>query len=235
MRHEGRVEADRDTPIEYHQFSQSATTRVTTAVLGVLTWPLVLPLALISRISDFIFLFCSQLLAMLPYVIGTIVRYEFYRFTLRKCGRNVMIGFGTVFIYRDIEIGDNVLIGMYNTIHHCDFGSYVLTAEGCRFLSGSRYHNYDRTDVPMALQGGRIRRIVVGDDVWVGVNAVVMASVGTGSVIAAGSVVVEPVADMAGGRRSARQDPAQARRERRCRAVGAVVRGGSPHVGLYDP
>lgn len=197
MRHEGRVEADRDTPIEYHQFSQSAATRVTTAVLGVLTWPLVLPLALISRISDFIFLFCSQLLAMLPYVIGTIVRYEFYRFTLRKCGKNVMIGFGTVFIYRDIEIGDNVLIGMYNTIHHCDFGSYVLTAEGCRFLSGSRYHNYDRTDVPMALQGGRIRRIVVGDDVWVGVNAVVMASVGTGSVVAAGSVVVEPVADMA--------------------------------------
>ena len=71
-----------------------------------------------------------------------------------------MIGFGTVFIYRDIEIGDNVLIGMYNTIHHCDFGSYVLTAEGCRFLSGSRYHHFDRTDVPMALQGGSLNRIL---------------------------------------------------------------------------
>lgn len=195
MRHEGRVEADRDTPIEYHQFSQSAATKTITAILGILTWPLVVPLALLSRVSDFVFLFCSQLLAMFPYIIGTIVRYEFYRFALRSCGRNVMIGFGTVFIYRDIEIGDNVLIGMYNTIHHCDFGSYVLTAEGCRFLSGSHYHNYDRTDVPMALQGGRVRRIVVGNDVWVGVNAVVMASVETGSVVAAGSVVVEPVSE----------------------------------------
>ena len=132
---------------------------------------------------------------MIPYLIGTIVRYEFYRFALKKCGKNVMIGFGTVFIYRDIEIGDNVLIGMYNTIHHCDFGSYVLTAEGCRFLSGARYHNYDRTDVPIALQGGNLKRIVISDDVWVGVNAVVMAGVGTGSIVGAGSVVVDDVDD----------------------------------------
>ncbi len=126
-------------------------------------------------------------------MIGTILRYEFYRFSLRRCGRNVMIGFGTVFIYRDIEIGDNVLIGMYNIVHHCDFGSYVLTAEGCRFLSGSQYHNFERLDVPMALQGGRIKRITVGDDCWIGANAVVMESLGTGSVVGAGSVVTAPV------------------------------------------
>lgn len=104
-----------------------------------------------------------------------------------------MIGFGTVFIYRDIEIGDNVLIGMYNTVHHCDFGSYVLTAEGCRFLSGSRYHNYERTDIPMALQGGNLKRIRIADDVWVGTNAVVMADVGEGAIVGAGSVVADDV------------------------------------------
>ena len=135
-----------------------------------------------------------QLFAMLPYVVGTIVRYEFYRFSLRRCGKNVMIGFGTVFVYRDIEIGDNVLIGMYNTIHHCDFGSYVLTADGCRFLSGSKYHNYDRTDIPMARQGGQLRRTTVEDDVWVGTNAVVMADLRRGSIVGAGSVVVDTVA-----------------------------------------
>ena len=195
MRHEGRIEADQYSRIEYEQFSQSTATRTATAVLGVLTWPVTLPLALLSRMSDFVFLFCSQFFALIPYVVGTIVRYEFYRFALRKCGKNVMIGFGTVFIYRDIEIGDNVLIGMYNTVHHCDFGSYVLTAEGCRFLSGSRYHHFDRTDVPMALQGGSLKRIVIADDVWVGTNAVVMASVGEGSVLAAGAVVTDAVDD----------------------------------------
>lgn len=195
MRHDGRIEAGKYTPIDYHQFSQSKMTRLVTAVLGILTWPITIPLALLSRVSDFVFLFCSQFFALVPYVVGTIMRYEFYRFALRKCGKNVMIGFGTVFIYRDIEIGDNVLIGMYNTVHHCDFGSYVLTAEGCRFLSGSKYHHYARRDVPMALQGGSLTRIVVSDDVWIGTNAVVMSKVGTGSIIGAGSVVVDDVPD----------------------------------------
>lgn len=194
MKHQGRIEADRYTGIEYEQFAQSAATRAITTVLGVLTWPLTIPLALLSRLSDFVFLFCSQLLSLFPYVIGTVARYEFYRFALKSCGKNVMIGFGTVFIYRDIEIGDNVLIGMYNTIHHCDFGSYVLTAEGCRFLSGSRYHHFDDTSRPMALQGGSLKRIRVSDDVWVGTNAVVMANLAGGSIVGAGSVVTEDVA-----------------------------------------
>lgn len=193
MRYEGRIEAGKHSAVEYSQFSQSTMMRFAIAACGVLTWPLVIPLALLSRVSDLIFLFCSQFFAFLPYLVGTIVRYEFYRFSLRSCGKNVMIGFGTVFIYRDIEIGDNVLIGMYNTIHHCDFGSYVLTAEGCRFLSGSQYHHFDRTDIPMALQGGSLTRITVADDVWVGSNAVVMANLEEGSVVAAGAVVVDDV------------------------------------------
>ncbi len=193
MRHTDRISSENYTDVEYHQFSQSSGLRLAMALAGALSWPVVIPLALLSRLSDFVFVTCSQLLAFAPYAIGSILRYEFYRFSLRRCGRNVMIGFGTVFIYRDIEIGDNVLIGMYNVVHHCDFGSYVLTAEGCRFLSGSKYHNFERVDVPMALQGGQIKRIVIGDDCWIGANAVIMEGLGQGSVIGAGSVVTAPV------------------------------------------
>lgn len=193
MKHARRVEHGAYTEIEYHQFSQGSALRAATGVAGILTWPVILPLALLARASDFMFLTVSQSLALVPYLIGTIVRYEFYRFSLRKCGRNVMIGFGTVFLYRDIEIGDNVLIGMYNTVHYVDFGSYVLTAEGCKFLSGSRYHNFDRLDVPMALQGGRLKRIRIGDDTWIGANAVVMEDVESQAVVAAGAVVTKPV------------------------------------------
>jgi virginiamycin A acetyltransferase len=193
MRHDGRITRERDTAIQYHQFTQSGALRFAMAAAGVVSWPLVLPLALLSRLSDFIFVTCSQLLSLFPYLVGTIVRYEFYRFTLRRCGHNVMVGFGTTLLYRDIEIGDNVLIGMYNTVHHCDFGSWVLTAEGCRFLSGARYHHFDRMDVPMALQGGSLRRIHVADDCWIGANAVVMADVASGSVVAAGAVVTQQV------------------------------------------
>lgn len=201
MRHDQRIERGQYTPIQYHQFTQSWLTRTAIAALGILTWPVVLPLALLSRLSRLVFVTVSQVFAVVPYLLGTIVRYEFYRFTLRRCGKNVMIGFGTVFIYRDIEIGDNVLIGMYNIIHHCDFGNYVLTAEHCNFLSGARYHHFDAIDKPMALQGGSLKRIVVEDDVWVGASAVVMADLGHGTVVGAGSVVtmdIEPMSIVGG-------------------------------------
>jgi acetyltransferase-like isoleucine patch superfamily enzyme len=137
----------------------------------------------------------SEFLSLIPYLFGVIARAEFYRFALRHCGNNVVIEFGTIFIYRDISIGDNVLIGRYNIVHHCDFGNYVLTAERCTFLSGSKYHNLSRTDIPMALQGGQKKRIVVSDDCWVGAHAVVMEDVGHGAVVGAGAVVTKPVAD----------------------------------------
>jgi len=129
----------------------------------------------------------------MPYLFGTIMRFEFYKFTLTRFGKNVVIGFGTIFFYRDIVIGDHVLIGNYNTIHYCDIGSYVLIGDGCQLLSGSKYHNFNRTDIPMALQGGRLRRTQIGDDCWIGAQAIVMDHIGSGSVVGAGAVVTAPV------------------------------------------
>jgi len=192
-----RIVEDNYVDIDYIQFSQSTLLRTATSIAGYISWIVILPLALLARLSDFMFLTGSQVVALIPFIFGTIMRYEFYRLTLKKCGRNVHIGFGTVFTYRDIEIGDNVLIGMYNTIHHCNFGSYVLIADGCRFLSGSRYHNFLKTDTPIALQGGQLKRIRVANDVWIGADCVVMDSIGKGSVLGAGSVVTKPIEEYA--------------------------------------
>lgn len=193
MKKDQRIVNDKYVDIDYHQFKQSVGLQYAMRFAGMLTWPIVLPLALLSKLSDFIFVTNSQLLSLVPYIIGTIIRYEFYRFSLRKCGKNVMIGFGTVFLYKDIEIGDNALFGMYNTIHYCDFGSYVLVADGCRFLSGARYHNYDDVAKPMALQGGQLRRIIIEDDCWIGANAVIMNDVNTGAIVGSGAVVTKAV------------------------------------------
>lgn len=194
MKQAGAINRESDTEVRYEQFEGSASTRFLMAVAGVLTWPIVLPLALLSRVSGLLFLTAAQGLALLPHVFGVITRYEFYRFSLRRCGRNVNVGFGSYFIYRDVEVGDHVLIGAFNTVHHCDIGSYVLTAERCTFLSGSRYHRFQQVDVPMALQGGDLRRIRISDDCWIGAHAVVMADVGSGSIVGAGAVVTRPVA-----------------------------------------
>lgn len=193
MKKAERIVSDRYTAIEYHQFSQSKTLRLAIRIAGMLSWPVVLPLALLSRTSDFVFRTASELLAIVPYLFGTIIRYEFYRWTLTRCGKNVAIGFGTIFVYRDIEIGSHISIGNHVTVHYCNIGSYVLIADGCQLLSSSRYHNFDRTDIPIALQGGKLRRVRIDDDCWIGANAIVMDDISTGCVVGAGAVVTKPV------------------------------------------
>ena len=137
-------------PVAYLHTESGPVFRAAWAVAGALTWPVTVPMALLSRTSMFVFLTFSELLSTVPYIFGLIIRYQFYRFALRRCGRNVVFGFGTVFNYRDISIGDHVVIGRYNVIHHCDFGDHSLIGEHCVFLSGRRQLNYDRADIPMA-------------------------------------------------------------------------------------
>jgi acetyltransferase-like isoleucine patch superfamily enzyme len=183
------IKHDQYSDVEYRMFYPKFTLQVFQIFIKLLIFPLVLPFIILAKLSTTLFRFISELFSIIPFGIGEIVRYDFYKFTLRHCGNNVFISFGTIFYYANIYIGDNVLIGMYNTIHHCDFGNDVMTAEGCRFLSGSKYHNFDRMDIPMTRQGGKLKRIKVGNDVWIGTNAIIMEDIGEGSIIGAGSVV----------------------------------------------
>jgi len=173
----------------YDQFNQSKTLIFFTKLFCYLVLPFIFPLILVSKTSDYLFRTVSELLSITPFLFGTIIREAFYKRTLKSCGDNVSIGFGSVFLYRDISIGDNVLIGLYCTVHHCDIGSDVLISSGCRFLSGSKQHEFKRTDIPMIRQNGWMRKIKIGNDVWIGANAVIMEDIEDGSVIGSGSVV----------------------------------------------
>jgi len=191
-----RIEHGQYSDVEYLQYRSRRWIEVARAIVGILTWPVVWPVAMLSRTSDMVFRTVSEMLSLIPYIFGVVVRAEFYRFALRHCGRNVVIEFGTVFIYRDVSIGDNVTINRYSVIHHCDIGSYALVGEHAVLLSGSRQHDIDRTDIPMALQQGRKKRIALGDDCWIGAHSVVMEDVGRGAVVGAGAVVNKPVPEL---------------------------------------
>jgi acetyltransferase-like isoleucine patch superfamily enzyme len=191
-----RVEPGRYTRMEYLQFRGPRWLAIARAVAAVLTWPVVWPLAVLSRTSDVVFRSVSELLSLAPYAVGVVLRGQFYRFALRHCGRNVVIEFGSIFIHRDVSVGNHVIIGRYNIVHHCDIGDYVLSGEHVVFLSGSRQHSIDRTDVPMALQGGYKKRILIGDDCWIGAHAVVMEDVARGAIVGAGAVVTRPVGEL---------------------------------------
>ena len=188
-----RVPEDRYIEAHYLQFEAPAVVRWSMAAIGVLLWPIALPLALVSRLSDLVFRSCSELLALVPYFPGVVLRYEFYRFALTRCGSNLLVESGATFIYRDIEIGDNVLIGRQCILHHVRIGNDVLIGERCTLLSGSRQHRFADPSMPMNRQGGEKRRIVIEDDCWLGSHAVIMNDVGSGGIVAAGAVVTDPV------------------------------------------
>jgi virginiamycin A acetyltransferase len=183
--------------VRYQQFRPTPGQQRALAVAAVLMTPVAVPLAWLARRSDVVFRTLAEQLSLVPYLPGVVLRSEFYRRALRRCGRNLLVEFGAVFVYPDVEVGDDVLIGRYTIVHHCDLGDQVLIGERCTFLSGSRQHRFTRTDVPMAFQGGLRRRIRVGDDCWIGSHSLVMDDVATGSVVAGGAVVTRPVPEFA--------------------------------------
>lgn len=160
-----------------------------------LVWLVTLPYLALAHWATYVHV--SQMIAQVPLHLGEQVRYLFYRRTLAACGENVTIGMGTVVSYRDITIGNNVWIDGAGNIGHADIGDYVLMARNVHIVSGSRGHPIDRTDIPIIMQQGPSGRVHIGPDVWIGSGAIVMADVGKGCVVGAGSVVTRPVPDMA--------------------------------------
>jgi acetyltransferase-like isoleucine patch superfamily enzyme len=136
----------------------------------------------------------SELISIIPGNLGLRVRQHFYKRVLRQCGTNVQFGFGTILNYPDIAVGNDVAFGRYCNLGLADFGDFALVASNCHFVSGPKSHSFNNIDVPICRQPSYRARIAIGRDVWVGTGAIVMASVGDGSVVGAGSIVTKEVA-----------------------------------------
>jgi len=124
---------------------------------------------------------------------GELVRLDFYQGMLRHVGEGTHFVFGCSFSYRDIRIGNHVRIGQGTTVGLCDIDDDVRIGPHCSLISGPNVHSFERTDVPIRLQKGKLQRITIGRDCWLGAHVVVMADIGEGSVIGAGAVVTKPI------------------------------------------
>ncbi|WP_328768508.1 acyltransferase [Devosia sediminis] len=92
---------------------------------------------------------------------------------------------------------------------HCTVNPYAMISGKVTCGNGVRIashvslvgfnHGYDDPDTPIYLQKHETRGITIGDDVWIGANAVVVdgVTIGKGAVIAAGAVVSKDVPPMA--------------------------------------
>ena len=102
----------------------------------------------------------------------------------------------------DVTIGDYTRIGIHCTvIGPVCIGSHVNLAQGITVTALN--HNFGDAARRIDEQGVSTKPVVIGDDVWIGANAVVLpgVTIGRHCVIAAGAVVTKDVPDytLAGG------------------------------------
>jgi len=94
----------------------------------------------------------------------------------------------------DVMIGDHTRIGLHNTIiGPVTIGNHVNLAQGITVTALN--HNFSDTEKRIDEQGVNTTPVVIGDDIWIGANAVILpgVTIGSHSVVAAGSVVTKDV------------------------------------------
>ena len=95
-----------------------------------------------------------------------------------------------------MSIGSHVQFGQNCRIQcDIDFGSYILMASNVSFI-GRDDHRTDIAGTTIWNSGrGDTQKTYVGNDVWIGHGAIILAGVkiGDGSIIAAGSIVIKDV------------------------------------------
>ncbi len=141
------------------------------------------------------FPYASQALSQIPFSLGWKLRRAIYaRSMTGGVGEGTTIHHGVVFDDHRSTIGREVWISAGVYIELCELEDYVMIGPRAVLLTAGSYHRFDRTDVPIKLQGnGERRPLRIGRGAWIGANATVMANVGHDAIVSAGSLVTRPV------------------------------------------
>ena len=94
----------------------------------------------------------------------------------------------------DVIIGDHTRIGLHCTvIGPVTIGSHVNLAQGITITALN--HSFEDTAKRIDEQGITTKPVIIGDDVWIGTNAVILpgVTIGRHSVVAADAVVTKEV------------------------------------------
>ena len=110
---------------------------------------------------------------------------------LLNCGENLRVKSGAEISPNSI-VGNNSELGTRSMIQSdVTIGNNVIMGPDVKIYS--RNHITDNTDIPIQHQGKEILKTIIGDDVWIGANVVVLAGVKipNHSIVAAGAIVTK--------------------------------------------
>ena len=94
----------------------------------------------------------------------------------------------------DVIIGDHTRVGLHNTIiGPVTIGSHVNLAQGITVTALN--HNFEESSKRIDEQGVTTKPVIIGNDIWIGANAVLLpgVTIGDHSIVAAGAVVTKDV------------------------------------------
>ena len=135
----------------------------------------------------------SQSFALLPGLPGVFLRRAFLARVLARCHPSAEIGFGTLFSQTGAILDENVYVGPRCHLGWVHLERDGLLAAGVHIASGGQTHAFDDPTRPIREQGGERRMVTVGAGAWIGSAAIILADVGKGTVVGAGSVVTKPL------------------------------------------
>jgi|SRR5438105_2113985 len=135
----------------------------------------------------------SQLLSLVPGVVGQYVRRAFLSHTIAFCDKTAVIEFGVLVSRVDTRLDARTYIGPGCHLGRVHVERDVLLASGVHVPSGAKTHRIDDASRPIREQGDDEQVVRIGAGSWIGEAAVIMADVGRDSVVGAGAVVTRPL------------------------------------------
>jgi len=138
---------------------------------------------------------CKELLASIPTFIGDYCRSAFYWAACAEVSTGVMFLYGSMVGHRQVSIKPGAIIGCYTILGYVDIGPGVICGARVSILSGRYQHGRPGAESGSGDEGAEYTRITIGEKSWIGEGALVMADVGCGATVGAGSVVYKEVLD----------------------------------------
>ena len=135
----------------------------------------------------------TQLLALVPGIIGQYLRRAFLSRVLAGCHHTATIEFGTLFSSACARLDEHVYVGPRCHLGFVHLEREVLVAAGVHIPSGAHIHGSGDAALPLREQGLSRTLVTIGEGSWIGSAAVVMADVGARTIVGAGSVVTRPI------------------------------------------
>jgi acetyltransferase-like isoleucine patch superfamily enzyme len=126
------------------------------------------------------------------------VLFNKFKFHFKAYGKNCYCcGLNCFFKPNSVLLGDYVFIGRDCYIYaNCSIGNYTMIASKVSIVGGD--HRFDIAGVPMYFCGRaglNKLKTEIGDDVWIGQGAIILAGIkiGEGAIVGAGSVVTKDI------------------------------------------